>query len=143
MAAVLGRKETQNNQGKKNPAQARGGLRPQALQAKLGWNSRGFPGAHSSLTLPRDPVTQKEHSHTSCDLHHPFPVSSLDAPEMIVLDKSGILSTSQALYFQDVESWLQPNQEEGGLLLVSSFCLPLGEGLLAASSRAHRGQGLG
>lgn len=39
---------------------------------------------------------------------------------------------------------LAPAQPRGGvLLLVSSFCLPLGEGLLTVSSRAHRGQGLG
>lgn len=43
-----GRKETQNNQGKKNPAQAWGGLRPQALQAKLGWDIRGSPGVHTA-----------------------------------------------------------------------------------------------
>lgn len=32
----------------KNPAQAWGGLGPQALQAKLGWDIRGSPGVHTA-----------------------------------------------------------------------------------------------
>lgn len=90
LAGVPGRKETQNNQGKK--IQPRPGVGSGHRHCKPSWAG--------TSEAPQGCTQLLHHSQTPCDpekalTHVLRTVSSLDAPKMTAPDISGVLSTSR------------------------------------------------